>query len=275
MKLFRSVPSLTLGAVLSLSFLWSQATAADTASGKLTINGKTVQLTHVYALAEKGIFDSKKEDVKVLLTDVAVPDSAIGDDLALNDLAQQGKLHGIQVTIDSDKQPVAGQLYHTALEGSASVAGMHKFTSKTFDGHTVAGTLAMEKPDSFMGVTFQYSATFDAQIRRAPAPTATGSAAADSAPGKVATAYYKAAAAGNVAALKQCVVPEMAKQLDGSQGKDILEMLKMMTPANIKVIDVTIAGTAATVTAEARDQNGSMSEKLKLVLLNGQWKVTQ
>lgn len=39
--------------------------ARDFADRKLTVNGKTVQLTPGYAAAQKGFFDPKKEDMSI------------------------------------------------------------------------------------------------------------------------------------------------------------------------------------------------------------------
>jgi len=261
--------------MLFFGFVSAPALANDFADGKLIVNDKTVQLIHAYAVAQKGFFDPKKEDIKVILTDVPVLEDVLWDDMALNDLALQGKLHGVRVVLDSEKNPVSGSIYHSAFKGSASMTGMHKFTPKIFDGQTVAGTLAMAAPDDFMGVNFQYNATFEALIRRPPPPTFTGSAAVNSAPGQVAVAYYLAVLSGNVMALKQCIVSDMVKQLDGPQGKEIIEMLKAMTPPNIQIVEITISGTTAIVISEAKEGDTTTTEKLKLLFLNGQWKVTQ
>jgi len=276
MLLLTRTLQLVIGLLLFFGFVSAPALAKDFAEGELIVNGKTVQLIHAYAVTQKGFFDPKKEDVKVILTDVPVPEDVLSDDnTALDGLALQGKLHGVRVVLDSEKNPVSGSIYHSAFKGSASMTGMHKFTPKIFDGKTIAGTLAMAAPDDFMGVTFQYNATFEAVIRRPPVPTFSGSEAVNSAPGQKAVAYYKAILSGNVTALKQCLVSDMAKQLDGPQGKEIIEMLKAMTPANIQIVEVTISGTSAVVRSEAKEGDTTTSEKLKLLLLNGQWKVTQ
>ncbi len=268
-------PQIVIGLMLLMGLASAPAMAKDFADGTLTVNGKTVRLIHAYAVAQKGFFDPKKEDVKVILTDVPVPAEVLSEDMALNDLALHGKLRGLCVVLDSEKTPVSGSIYHSAFKGSASVTGMHKFRPKLFDGRTIAGTLAMAAPDDFMGVTFQYQAVFEAAIRRPPAPTFTGTEAAHSAPGQVAAAYYAAILSGNAAALKQCVVSDMAEQLDGPQGKEIIKMLKAMTPPNIRIVEATISGPSAVVRSEAKEGDTTTSEKLKLLFLNGQWKVSQ
>src|SRR5262245_50158121 len=69
--------------------------------------------------------------------------------------------------------------------------------------------------------------------------------------GKLVLAYYKAAHAGDVAGLKACVTAESAKDLDGPHGKDMIAMLKEMTPAvTPKVTKVNVTGKTAAVDVE-------------------------
>jgi hypothetical protein len=92
--------------------------------------------------------------------------------------------------------------------------------------------------------------------------------------GKLVLAYYKAAHAGDVAGLKACVTAESAKDLDGPHGKDMIAMLKEMTPAvTPKVTKVNVTGKAAAVDVEVKEGATTTTDHLKLVLVDTAWKI--
>lgn len=266
-------------ALATLCLAMSAAGAEEgTANGKLTVAGKTTLLSHAYARAQKGFFDKSKEDIRVILSDVAIPDEALADEFALQKMAADGKLHAIEVVLGQDKQAVSGGLLHEAFDktqGYVSVSGMHDFEAKTFDAKNVEGTLSMKKPDSFMNKQFEYSATFRAPVWHRPPPTATGAAAAATAPGKAVLAFLKAARSGNKAALKTLMTAEAGKALDGPRSDDMVTMLKTMAPnpATAQIDEVDIAGNTAKVSVVEKSKDGSATSNFTMVLENGQWKV--
>ncbi len=139
-----------------------------TAKGKLKVDGKTTPLKYAYARLQTGFFDPKKDDTRVILSDVAIPEEALKDDFARHKMAAEGKLHGVEVVLNSEGQPVSGGLLHEAFknaQGYVSVSGMHKFKAKKFDRKVVEGTLLTPKPDEFMNKTFEYSAEFRTTVR--------------------------------------------------------------------------------------------------------------
>jgi hypothetical protein len=267
------------GASLSFATLAATAGAQEgTASGTLTVAGKTTPLTHVYARAQKGFFDATKEDILVILSDVAIPEDALSDEFARHKMAADGTLHGVEVVLAPDKQAVSGGLLHEAFaetQGYVSVAGMHEFQAKTFDGKVVEGTLSTSKPNTFMNKTFEYTATFRAPVWHRPPPTATGAAAAQTAPGKAVLAFLKVARSGDKAAIKNLMSGEAGKELDGPNSKELIEMLKMMTPnpATAQIDTVDIKGNAAQVTVVEKSKDGSVTSNFTLVLEGGQWKI--
>jgi hypothetical protein len=149
----------------------SAAVLEGSATGKLTVAGKETPLRYAYARAEKGFFDPTKEDIRVILSDVPLTDQALDDDFTRNRMAQDGKLHSVEVVIDSEKRPISGVLRHPAFvrtQGFVSVSGMHRFEPKKFDGRFVEGKLATDRPGEFMNISFEYAATFQAAIWRTP-----------------------------------------------------------------------------------------------------------
>jgi hypothetical protein len=257
----------------------ARADEPGTARGKLTVAGKTTPLSYAYARAQKGFFDKAKDDVLVILSDVPIPETALGDEFARHRMASEGKLHAVEVVLNSEKQAVSGGLLHDAFSktnGYVSVAGMHEFKPTIFDGKQVAGSLGMDKPNEFMGNTFEYSATFSAPVWHRSPPTATGAAAAQTAAGKATLAFLSAARAGRISELKKVMSAGIARELDGPDGKTMRDALKNMAPdpktAEIESAD--ILGDAAEVTVVEKSKDGSVTSKIRLALEHGAWKVT-
>lgn len=140
--------------------------AENHAEGTLTVDGKPVKLTQVYAFATKGFFDDKKQDVVVLLCDAAVPAAAVRDNFARGDLIKAGNLHCVEQTIDATKQVINYRVEHKRFgmpEGGGSTE--HVFDAATFDGKTVAGRSHTKEPQkSFDDVVYTYDVTFSAAI---------------------------------------------------------------------------------------------------------------
>jgi undecaprenyl-diphosphatase len=173
-KIFGSAAALVLAAAAASG---AEAGAAPgTAAGKLTVSGRETALTYAYARAEKGFFDPSKEDIRVILSDVPLDGEALGDDSARNRMAQEGKLHCVEVIINAEREPISGAIRHAAFsrtQGFVSVSGMHRFESKTFDGKRVEGKLSTDRPNEFMNISFEYAAVFSAPVWRAASPTPT------------------------------------------------------------------------------------------------------
>lgn len=144
----------------------ARATAPGTATGTLTVNGKSVALSFATATTQKNPFDAKKTDVVLLLTNVAVPPSAMADDFGRMKLAGKGNFSGVEVEIDPDGQVISGTLYSPEFKkfsGMISATGMHKFEGK-LSPSSVEGTLSIPTDDDFAGYTYRYDATFNATI---------------------------------------------------------------------------------------------------------------
>ena len=277
-KTFRSPSAiLALGVFTAAAAIAASPAEEGTAAGTLKVGTATTPLAHAYARAEKGFFDKKKEDIRVILTDVALPESALADEFERHHLAEAGKLHGIEVVIDAQKQPIAGVILHafTKSQGFISVTGMHRFQQKTFNATTVEGTLAMEGPSEFQGTTFQYSASFRAPVWHAPAPTAKGAAARETPPAKAVLAFYVAIHKGDLPAVKSLMTPESAKPLDGPNGKKMFEFLRTVTPepARAQIESVDIKGNTAEVTVAVKTRDSTETSKVRLEKRAGQWKV--
>ena len=159
----------TLLFVLSLS-LTAPAQQPGTASGTLTVNGKTAQLSHAYARIFKNNPDDTDKYIEVLLTAEPVDPLIAGSSSSLRKLAGEGKLTGIQVTIAEDKHPFGVLVYSPAIsDGYIPAAGFnHAFDAEIFSDTAVAGRAYTSEEGSFSDDHYAYDIKFRAEI--APDP---------------------------------------------------------------------------------------------------------
>ena len=90
--------------------------------------------------------------------------------------------------------------------------------------------------------------------------------------GKAVLAYYKAAHSGNLAALKKTITAESAKELEGPQGKEMVEILKLM-PATATIMTVKVTGNTGMVDAKYKDGDATMTEHVRVQMVGSEWKV--
>jgi hypothetical protein len=92
--------------------------------------------------------------------------------------------------------------------------------------------------------------------------------------GKAVLAYYKAAHAGDLAALKKAITAESAKELEGPKGKEMVGMLKEMTPsATPTITKVNVTGKSAMVDAKTKEGATTTTDHVKVVMIGTDWKV--
>lgn len=146
-----------------------------TAKGTMTVNGKTIELTHVYAIAQPNTFHKEKEEVRVILSDKPIGEDAVRHDRdQLDKLAASGTIHAIAVTIGDDmfghgKSADSNDIYTSEInKGWINTGGLDTFEMKSLDSNAIAGRLHMKSPHQFSDehATFDYDVTFSAPIIR-------------------------------------------------------------------------------------------------------------
>ncbi len=279
-----SVLSRTAFAIVAvLGILAAPAAGADDgkAEGTITVNGKTTKLAYAYARAVKGFFDKATEDVEVVLSDVPLQAKALEDQFERIHMADAGKLHAFEITLDASGKPISTAFRDNGFK-KASPSGLSSadvFTRKVFDAKTVEGSYKSAKPHEFFGDTYAFDVSFKAEITRAPAvvpPTAAETAAAQkSAATKVYVEYLNAVQKEDLPALKKLFTKEQAKHLDEPDAKKMVGMVRMMSATNIKVLKVVETGDAADLTVSGKQDAGVVSGVVHMVKEGGAWKVQQ
>ena len=257
----------SFGAALAAVALLAAAPAlsAGEAKGKLTVDGKTWELKYAYAIGHPGDFDKTKEDVDILLTVEPVPDGDLGD-------MMPGHGPRLSITLDAEKKLTSGNVFYEG--GNLSSNSGHEFTLKVFDGQRAEGRLYTKGKVTGAGTTFQYDATFAADVWRKPkavaASPADQKAAAASPQAAAYGAFLKAVQAGDMAGLRKLVVPEMAQQMDAPDFKQMFPMMQAMTPKAVAYQRVTESGDTATLELTAKELGQGVATLQKV---GGQWKI--
>ncbi|MGH9603053.1 MAG: hypothetical protein ACRD24_11770, partial [Terriglobales bacterium] len=290
--------------MLAVSGVLAQGTKTEAAAqatepapaplGAVTLNGKSLPLRYVYAIRGPAFMDEKKEEIRIILSDVPVTVAELLSDSGIMQRGRAGQVNGVVVRLDMDAKADTGELYHSAL-GRLQMAlyGEHEFKPSAFDDHRVAGTLFMPEPREYEGKTYHYTATFDVEIqrqsdlkaqeaaaaadeaaKRVPPTAEEAAAAAASGPGKVALAFIKALHAKDMAAMKSLAAnPQMFADLDSPFGAMALDIMASVFPRDVAVTRVTQTGDTATVEIEGPSLKGP--GKIPTVLVKGVWKLAE
>lgn len=162
-------PFLVLGFVFVLGIAHQPfvfAAGGDTVTGTFQAGGTSYKLSHVYARRQPSPSDKSRSVVVVLLTDNEVPKAILDDTyrLELTDLARQGKIHGVSITIGPDKKPEGtGFTYAKEFDGAiVNRADQSTFAATVFDASKLEGKLSGS--GSFGDARWQYEATIKAAI---------------------------------------------------------------------------------------------------------------
>jgi hypothetical protein len=269
---------LTFALFLCVATAGAQATAGQsTASGTFTVNGKTVPIKYVYALIKPELFHEEKDALYVVLSDVAIEESKLRSPMGLIDPARAGTLHAIEVEFDQEAQPGDGELYNNNFKDAAnvSVSGMHKFVPRHFEaGKLIAGKLYVEPQSSFGDEDkWVYSATFSAPIMPKPVEKL---AALDSPPALAVHAFLRAVASKNKEAIKKTIMPNMASELDGPHGAEMMAILPAMFDSRLKITKIVMHGDdKAEVTLKEQEKGSNSTTTLTTAKLNGEWRVSK
>lgn len=259
---------------LAVAALAQEQGGLNTATGRLTLNGKSVPLAHAYASAQPGFFDKNKDDIHVLLSSVALSDKDREDVFALSKLARDGRASILEVVIDADGKPIGGSLFTKAFDsGMVSVAGMHEFTKERMEPKIIAGRLTSGGPHEFMKVTWEYDARFSAAIPRPPTAEETAAALATPA-AKAASAYLAAMRQGQLPAFLATLDATAAADYKGADGAAKLKQLQADFPRDAKVVGLTTQPDGTALAEVEGHQDGVIiAYTLKMVMVGGAWKV--
>lgn len=90
------------------------------------------------------MLDRASEDIRVLLTDVALSQEMQAEPFQIIRLAREGKLHGVEVVLSAQGEPLSGSLFLDVFNGMTSVSGVHRFEQTVLEREGIGGRLFMD-----------------------------------------------------------------------------------------------------------------------------------
>lgn len=247
------------------------AATKTTVSGTFTLDGKAYPVAYVAAVTAENPFDDTKEDVQLTFTDVAVsPDSDP------NELATAGKVHGIIVTLNDQKEASALTVLGISRKSGNAVC---EFEPAQFDTQIAAGRLFLKEPEESFGHKYLFDVKFSAPVKDMVFPpvdekTGTALPPGGGEPGAAYMAYDKAIASGDLNALVKFASDErMKKQMSDPKAKDMLEIMKSLRATGIKIVKGYISGDRATLHLEGKEPDGGAKIRgtVRMVKVKSQW----
>jgi hypothetical protein len=252
-------------AVLILALAATASAAQNTASGTLTIGKDAFEMKYAAATLTK-------DGTRVVLADKPIPVDLLDDESQIWDLKTQG-FHGLQIDIAQDKENYSLFVISATLQGTRSHSGtldakrLTVFTKQRVEGSFEAA------PDEIGGTSVGYSVKFASDVippEAAPTPADAAAAA-----GKGSTAVYLALVAAIRSGDKQKIIdlapPDKRAAIDTPQFPEILKMVQMMTPTDIKVLKATETGDHAKLIARGMDDGKPQRGKIYLNRVDGKW----
>ncbi len=266
--------SLVLVLLVSTSAISIMAAGSKRA---MTVNGKTMDLKFAHARTKPNPFDKTKTDVFLIFTDKELPAGALFDEFELMSLADKGT-SGVTAQVTAEKKAVSGTLFSPGFKKMKqfSSTGNQAVTITSWTKDRIAGSVSVPASD-FFDEKFQYDVSFDMPIESKPAAKplpGTPLPAGGGEPGKAYEAYRKAMSKGDLPAIRKVVIPEMAKQTESPDFKQMLPMVQAMQPKKIRITGGSVDGNDATLLVDSLDEKNTRAT-VAMRRDSGQWKVAK
>lgn len=271
--------------------------AADGVSGKLRVGEHEFALNSVFALMEADLMaGGDKEKLTVLLTDSPVPQElrkASGDWFFwVEKQARAGAVHGLIITIDPatgvwDRGQLLtseGLMFYTESATNLEDKNLN-FVADGPIGERAAGKARMKQPMQTMEKDesrWKVDAEFHCTVIGRPTVSATfvGAAALNSPQYKAVLAFLDACRKGNVDGIKAAVDPHSRDSLQAMIASSKQEALKMFAgmaaeATAMKLGKIIVRGDSAEVQLMDPKKPGEVQQSMRVVLVDGAWKIAQ
>jgi len=268
------VRSTILGTLLCLLLLCGNVTGQNEATGTLTVDGRSTEITYGYA-------DTYENDVTIILTDGEVPREAIPD--RTYELAARGDFKGVIFSVSTETQELLtggwydliNVVHFYPITNELGKIGNPTLTTTEFDGERISGSIVMAEPVDISGHEVTYDVSFSLSLKKEPLEvTVTG---VSDAPSKAFEEWCKALMAGDVEVLLRFAPPEVAEMMAAADSAEIAESLEfqqMMMPTNIEILTNTPDGDeAATIEVKGTRALEVSKGTARMILDDGVWKV--
>jgi hypothetical protein len=253
----------------------AMAVAAGTASGTMEVNGKSIKLTHAYALLVENWMEKGQSATLLLLSDRALPEKVLNEKANIFDYRDAG-MNGVKMEFYGSGDNYSMNIVGGGVDGSFSSSGTFDASQFTvFEPAKIAGKIAAEK--DFGETRFKYDVSFETDVRprqvKKKATPEEMKSAQNTEPAKAYVAFNQAVREGKLDAIRAGVIPERAEMMDKPEFKEMLEMIQMMMPSDIQVVKATEDGDTAELELSGKDGDKEKEGTVSLRKLNGKWLV--
>ena len=130
------------------------------------MNGKVTKVAFAYARSVPGFFDKNVNDTLVIVSDVPLDAKALADPFVRSRMADAGKLHAFEITIDAEGKPISTAWRHNGFKGPtpSGLSTADVFTKKVLDGKVVDASYKSAEEAEFFGNKYAFDVTFRANI---------------------------------------------------------------------------------------------------------------
>jgi hypothetical protein len=264
---------LGLGTVIAAT---GEPQSAGTATGVLTIDGKSLELKHAYAMSQPNVFHKEKNDVAVLLTAAPLPAGALQGKESLSDVISD--LHGWALfKIDEKGSAIGETIDHPSLGNRRLMMSGFTYATlvvKSLGKDRIEGSFKTETAESFNDHKYEINVSFDAPIVQAtrpePLPNAkTGQAlAADGGePGKAFLAFIAAIHKKDLAAIRR-MIPQGDPNI---KDEDELAFIAKMTPNDVKIEKGYLKDDRAVLYVKGTVEHEKTWGTIEMVKKDGRW----
>jgi hypothetical protein len=277
---------------LVLSLLLDQLTGVQagesklgTASGNISIDGKSMKLNYAYAMAQPNTFEKEKTDIAVLLTENPVPEEALKDveDLRNVGLRLQGWLY---FEINDQQKPITEVVDHPSLNGQQlQMSGITRsgFVPRQFNNELISGSFKTEEAEKVFDHMYEVDVTFTAPVHKAKMPDPfpdekTGKALPPDGgdPGKAYMNFVRAVHRKDLETIKKLAPsPDEGLKYTDEELRAGMEFMAALTPKDTKItkgfVEKDRAVLYVTGTLEKEKQYGT----IEMIRKEGTWRVKE
>jgi len=243
------------------------------APGKLILDGKTVELTHVYARQGPSKFDNKAQSTYVLAVDRELAADVRVDEDTVRHMGWDGKLNSVEIEISGDG--ISWSIRSAQVKANLSGSQSPDPYKLAVGGGRVRGMVKMEKPGTLGDTEYYFEFSVDAAIEvkavRPPPGAKDKIAVQTSAAAMAYKTFQIAVMKGDKAGIMKGVDAEKAAQVDTPEFPQILKMIQSMQPKNIEVLRATETGDTAEL--DVSGGGGKDIGVVKMQKVNGNWVV--
>lgn len=257
------------GFLLAPCITLASAAEPGTVTGSFTLNGEPVPLHHAYVYREaKGHYDPADPTWMVVLSAEPVAPREVDSPFISPSLRI-----GLTLTSEFGDEPSLQVLSQTLRSASLNLSGLATPQMElTEQGpEAFAGRIHLTEPQTFFDDTYHYDLSFNALPVDPNAPIGDLLPKGGGKPGKAYIAWTRAVHAGDIKSMKRLVSPDMAAMLDEPEAAEQLELMAIMTPTDVRIIEGSSDGTTAILRIEGKMEGEPVKGEVTLERHGGKW----